>query len=170
MQTIKHIQTSETCCSQFSTKLYHTCYILLSIEGDNNSGNTLTPRCSCWRRPDEARDMSVVFLEGQKGISPPRGWHQHDWVIQSTRMDLKLKNHRDSGFHQTWNECEDFETEKWLFFFEFAVDFEFGPGLCEDVGLIHGLERWKLLFSPSAHGSRYFWMSIAPFRYGIKVN
>ena len=55
-------------------------------------------------------------------------------------------------------------------FFEFAVDFEFGPGLCEDVGLIHGLERWKLLFSPSAHGSRYFWMSIAPFRYGIKVN
>ena len=62
-------------------------------------------------------------------------------------------------------ETEDFKTERWpfplsLLWALLAVDFEFGPGLCEDVGLIHRLERWKLLFSPSAHGSCYFRMFI----------
>ena len=76
-------------------------YIYIYVEGDHNSGfNTLTPRCCCWRRPDEARGMLVVCLGGRKRFQQPED--------DSSRMSNFI--HRDSGFHH--RNDEDLETER----------------------------------------------------------
>lgn len=110
------------------------------------------------------REICQLFFGGQKGISTPRGWHQHTEWFHPPGLRISPNMER---------ETEDFETERWPFpnWVCCGPCWLFGPGLCEDVGLIHRLERWKLLFSPSAHGSCYFRMFIPLFRlmyYGFR--